>query len=173
VVQDPNEVWRDTFVTTDMDRTSVESRRWKTEQSLKTRREDAGIPDVNIDLSLGSQIQERSKKIVGILQLPQNSLFEIPRTMDPRAFIEIDVLIEGEVEGVTPSELTVCPGVPDRKRSRRWLKQHRSDREKQNPGEAIHSIRLQKDKTRGREQPVTRRLHQTTLDESPQGNMES
>ncbi len=116
MVQNSNECVGHALVAANMNRAPIKPRRGKPEQTLEALGKNLRVPDVDVDLSFGPKIQERSQEIVGILQFLESSLFEMPRPTQPGRFVEIHVLIEREMKRVTPLEFPVCARVADRER---------------------------------------------------------
>jgi len=114
VVQDTDERRGHSLLATDMDRAPVEARCGKPEQPLKSGCENVGVPYVDIDLSLGPQIQQRVESIVGALEFLKSLLFEMSRSAQTPALIEIDILEEPEMKGVALLEFSIRTGVADR-----------------------------------------------------------
>lgn len=123
VMQHAHERGGHSLVASDMNRAPIKTSCGKTKQPPKACCKNFGVPDVDIDLSLGPQIQKRVESIVGSLEFPKNLLFEMSGSAQAPTLIEIDILKEPEVKRVAPSESTIRAGVADRKRHRRHQEQ--------------------------------------------------
>ncbi len=97
----------DQRVSANTDYAPVEARRWKAEQPGKGLIEDGRVVHYDLDLARRAQVQVVVEARVGLLENLEHLLLEAPRTAQAAGLVDVDVLEQNEVRGVSRIELSV------------------------------------------------------------------